>query len=67
MSVDTASEIRAKVLRPREAARYIGVSRPTLDRWRKDGNFPKALQLGAQAIGWRRSDLDEWLDQRPSV
>ena len=67
MPSDTRSEIQAEVLRPREAARYVGLSRPTIDRWRKAGKFPKALQLGAQAIGWRRSDLDKWLDERPSV
>lgn len=67
MSVNTPSEPNAQVLRPREAARYVGVSRPTIDRWRKAGKFPKALQLGAQAIGWRRSDLDDWLNNRPTV
>ena len=67
MSLDTAGEPRAEVLRPREAARYVGVSRPTIDRWRKAGKFPKALQLGAQSIGWRRRDLDEWLNNRPAV
>lgn len=67
MPSDARSEIQAEVLRPREAARYVGLSRPTIDRWRKAGKFPKALQLGAQAIGWRRSNLDEWLDERPSV
>lgn len=56
-----------EVLRPRGAARYVGVSRPTIDRWRKAGKFPKALQLGVQSIGWRRSDLDEWLNDRPAV
>ncbi|MYB29102.1 MAG: AlpA family phage regulatory protein [Acidimicrobiaceae bacterium] len=55
------------MLRPREAARYVGLIRPTIDRWRKAGKFPKALQLGAQAIGGRRSDLDVWLNDRPTV
>lgn len=67
MSLDTEGEMPPEVLRPREAARYVGLSRPTIDRWRKAGKFPKVLQLGAQAIGWRRSDLDEWLDGRPLV
>lgn len=67
MSANTPTEPQAQVLRPREAARYVGVSRPTIDRWRKAGKFPKALQLGAQAIGWRRSDLDDWLNDRPAV
>ena len=52
MSLGTEGEQRAEVLRPREAARYVGLSRPTIDPWRKAGKFPKALRLGAQAIGW---------------
>lgn len=67
MPSDARSEIQSEVLLPREAARYVGLSRPTIDRWRKAGKFPKALQLGPHAIGWRRSDLDKWLDERPSV
>lgn len=67
MSAKTPNEPQAQVLRPREAARYVGLSRPTIDRWRKAGKFPKALQLGAQAVGGRRSDLDERLNDRPTV
>ena len=67
MSTNTPAKPQAQVLRPREAARYVGLIRPTIDRWRKAGKFPKALQLGAQAIGGRRSDLDVWLNDRPTV
>ena len=67
VSANTRAEPQAEVLRPREAARYVGLSRPTIDRWRKAGKFPKALQLGSQAIGWRRTDLDDWLNDRPFV
>ena len=31
------------------------------------GQVPEALQLGSQAIGWRRWDLDAWLNERPAV
>ena len=41
MPSDARSEIQAEVLRPREAARYVGLSRPTIDRWRKAGKFPQ--------------------------
>ena len=67
ISLETEGEQRAEVLHPREVARYVGLSRPTIDRWRKAGKFPKAIQLGPQSIGWRRSDLDAWLNERPSV
>lgn len=32
MSAKTPNEPQAQVLRPREAARYVGLSRPTIDR-----------------------------------
>ena len=43
----------------------IGVSRRTLCRWRADGTFPQALQLGANSIGWPRQVIDDWLANRP--
>ena len=55
------------ILRPREVIELVGVSRATLDRWRRSGAFPAALQLGEQAIGWRRSTVLEWLDSRPEA
>lgn len=52
------------MLRVPEVLDRIGVSR-TLCRWRADGTFPQALQLGANSIGWPRHIIDEWLANRP--
>jgi prophage regulatory protein len=27
-----------------------------------EGSFPKPVSLGARAIGWRKSDIQNWLD-----
>ena len=33
----------------------------------QEGRFPAPIQLGARAIGWKRSDLQAWLDSRQRV
>lgn len=53
------------VLRKREAAKLIGISIATLDRLRAAGSFVRPIQLGEQAIGFRRSDLEGWIESRP--
>jgi len=29
-----------------------------------EGNFPKPVQLGKRAVGWRESDIAAWLQSR---
>lgn len=51
-----------QVLRVRDVVEEYGLSRTSI--WRKEqmGTFPKRVRLGAgRAVGWRRSDLEEWL------
>ena len=53
-----------KVLRIKQTAAYLGISEPTL--WRlnnTDPTFPEKLKLGVRARGYRKSDLDKWLQQ----
>ena len=52
------------IYRPRAAAKYLGVSPSTLYRWANDSDFPQPIKLGRQASGWRKADLDAWLDRR---
>ncbi len=55
-------------LKDTEVAVRYGVSRPTIWRWTKNGNFPKPVKLGAGSTRWRASDLEAWENQfRPEV
>jgi predicted DNA-binding transcriptional regulator AlpA len=49
---------------PHEAAAHIGVSKKTLQRWRKDGKGPAYTTIAASIIRYRKSAVDEWLAER---
>ena len=42
---------------PDAAAEYMGVSRKTIDRWRKSG-LVSCVRIGGRLIRFRRLDLD---------
>lgn len=55
-----------RVLRPREAADYIGLAESTLAKRRLygGGNAPPFIALGGRAIGYLQDDLDDWLERQ---
>lgn len=55
------------VLRKRAVCALLGFSAAHLDRLRQRGEFPPAIRLGEQAIGWTRQSIDAWLAARPTV
>ena len=55
------------ILRPRAAAVYVGLSLTTIGRLRRRGDFPAAIKLTEQSIGWRVADLDQWLKERETA
>lgn len=46
-----------------EAAEYVRLGKPTLERFRVTGEGPQYCKLGG-AIRYRKSDLDAWLESR---
>ncbi len=44
-----------------------GLSRTTIWRMVKTGRFPKPVELGPRAPGWRQSDVHGWLESRPEI
>lgn len=53
-----------QILRMREVCSRTGLSRPTIYRLIKRGEFPRATNLGAKAVGWFEHQVDEWLEER---
>ena len=54
-----------RILREKEVGERTGLSRAT--RWRKikAGEFPQPVQLSSRSVGWRESEVNAWLANRP--
>ena len=50
------------ILAPVDAARLLGVSARTLERWRVSGDGPRFVRIGLRRVGYRQSDIRRWLD-----
>lgn len=58
----TQTVINPRVLRPRQAAEYIGISIASFWRIAKsDPDFPTPFKLSANSSAIMREDLDAWL------
>ena len=51
-------------LRTREVLIAIGLSRTTIYRMVKSGDFPSPKRLGIRAVGWLSGDVARWRDGR---
>ena len=54
------------VMRTDVAAGYIGLAAATLEKMRVRGgsDCPPFVKIGRRAVGYLRSDLDDWLSSR---
>jgi predicted site-specific integrase-resolvase len=57
---------RVEMLSMKQAADEIGVSRPTLYRWRARGRGPRVIEHESGTLKVRRPDLDDYLAARIS-
>jgi len=54
----------AKVLRRPDVEDRTGLSRSSIYALMAEGQFPRAIQLSKRAVGWRETDIIEWLESR---
>ena len=52
------------VIKIAEVSYQTGLSRATIYREIKAGNFPKQLQLSPQRVGWLQWEIDAWKSAR---
>ena len=53
-----------RIIRAKEVVEITGLSRTTLWRMEKTGNFPARVSLGVGSVGWRYSKVHEWISRR---
>jgi prophage regulatory protein len=54
------------LIRPREAAAMLGISRKHLYALADHPDFPKRIYISDRVVAWRVRDLEEWIAARPS-
>jgi prophage regulatory protein len=47
-----------------EVHTLVGLSRTTIWRMERTGQFPRRVLLSARAVGWQKSELEAWLSKR---
>jgi len=55
------------IIHPRNLPAITGLSRTTLWRIEKEGDFPKKIRLSAGRVGYRISEVMAWLESRQVV
>ena len=45
----------------------VGLSQATIYRMISNGEFPRSVQIGVRATGWRSDEIEEWLASRPQT
>ena len=53
-----------EILRKPRVLALIGIGNTSLYEAIKREDFPAPVKLGVRAVGWRRSDIENWLASR---
>ena len=53
-----------KIIRSKEVQELTGLSRTTLWRLEREGEFPARVPLTASNVGWRLTDVQEWIRKK---
>lgn len=56
-----------RILRIHEVREKTGLSRTTIWRLERKGDFPARVALSAGSVGWLLSDVDGWLQSRKAA
>lgn len=51
-------------MRRPEVERTVGLSRSAIYAAMDRGDFPRPIKIGRRAVGWKASDVTNWLESR---
>ena len=53
-----------RILRLSEVVQRTGIGRSSIYLWIEQGHFPRQIALGARAVGWLESEVNDWIQNR---
>lgn len=62
--METGLQPRSHLLTEIEAAKTLGFSVRTLQKWRSHGTGPRFVSVSPRAVRYRPCDLDQWIQGR---
>lgn len=54
-----------QMLRIKQVVAMTGLSRMTIYRLEKGGDFPSRRQLGSNSVAWLATEVSTWIESRP--
>lgn len=51
-------------VREATAAQMLGVSKRTIQRWEKEGGFPRKVKLGKNTSAYKLEEIERWIEER---
>ena len=54
-----------RILNSNEVVKKIGWSKVPVWRMERAGLFPKRINLSDRRVGWKESEIEDWVDSRP--
>ena len=57
--------VNDRLLRRRQVEEITGLSRSSIYRLMRNGDFPLPVKVGPAAVRWKASDISAWLESRP--
>lgn len=52
------------LLSKEQVLKLTSLSYPTIWRMMKTGKFPKSIQASMRRVAWRKTDIDQWIENR---
>lgn len=62
--VEQIYQIKDRILSIKDLMQILNLGRTTIYSLLKRGEFPAPLRLSPRRIGWRISQIEEWLDKK---
>ena len=56
-----------RLLRRREVEELVGLSRASIYRLMRSGEFPRPVKVSSTAVRWRESEIHAWIQSRPTA
>ncbi|WP_281951896.1 helix-turn-helix transcriptional regulator [Nitrosophilus kaiyonis] len=58
------STTQDKLITIKEVSSLIGMKKPTIYKYIRDGKFPKPIKIGVRASRWSFNDVMNWIEEQ---